>query len=488
MKKQTAGMMDVGNTIYESKKAKNKDKDPIKMDISFKDIDPTSGQTVSETNLQYAIPPTAMEKLYALYKEDETIAGLIDKTASVASSEKIDFTGREAAISKAVQIMKQTFLVLIKSAEGVIIRKRTPSNEFFKYEFTDFQIYNNAYFEVKRSIDGSNIAFVYKDPRYIRVLKDHLGYVEIKGLQKYYYNNYTSDRRERQLHRLHYTKGLIKGTEVISSVDKKELVQIRGYGNEYYGLSALYSTGTSSLMQTRSKQLPVSLLGNGMLNTPIINFSGAEVSKDNKKEIEEKMKAKVTGHTKSGTPVVLYSTTPGSKIEVKGMPRHEFDLDQVKTMYKLGESNVLKRFGFPPEKLSIIENSNRATITESDQIMTEEIVNPLQSLFEFQFNIIFQEDLNLDVEFKFKDKTYDTEKIAKISRTIKGMTYNEIREKVLRLEKSTNPAADELVISNSERLLGEPVAATPTAQKDERINILKDEIDALIELRKNYEH
>lgn len=488
-RKDSVGIItDMGNTFEEAKEDEDSEKDIIKRDIVFKSIT-IDGTGDSQSSIDYAIPPVEMDKLYTLYKEDETIAGLIDKTASVASSEKFSFEStRDGAIDKAKDVLKQCYIVLEKTEEGNLVKKRIMAKEFFRYLFTDRQIYNNSYWEVKRSLDGAQMAFVYKDPRYIRVLKNHTGFVEIAGINKYFYNNYTPDRRERQMHRLHYKEGFIKGNEPISSLNKRELIHIRGYGNQYYGLTPLYSIAISSLMQSRSKQLPVNLLGNGMINTPVVTFSGAEVNAASKKEIDTKLRYKAVGTKNAGSPVIIFTASPNSKVDVKGMPKHEFDLDQVKAMYKLGESNVLKRFGFPPEKLSILDNSNRATITESDQIMTEEIVNPIQSLFEYQMNIIFQDDLGLDVEFKFADKIYNIEKLSKVSKEVRGMSANEIRVKILNIAPSDDPLADEIILSNTDRFMSqEPTSATPAAQKD-RIGVLKDEIKQLMEMRKQYEH
>jgi phage portal protein BeeE len=457
--------------------------------VVFKDVDPDKekikkdvtigleGEDIS--NIQYAEHPIAMDKLYSLYIEDETIGAGIDKTSKVASSEEITIgskkeKGNEKNVEKAKEIIKQTYSTIKKTEQGITVKKKMMNKEFFKYLFTDFQIYANCYFEILRSIDNSEVVFLRKDPQKIYVLKDHLGYVEIDGLKKYYYNNYTPDKADRQNLRLDFKKGYIKGTDKLKKTSIRELVQIRDYGNPYYGVSALYSMAKSSLLQSNAKDLPNNMLGNGMTNTPVITFSGQSVPDAVKEEIETRFKYRATTIKNAGKPIVLYTTSPNSSVDIKGMPSHEFDLDQVKTMYKLGESNVIKRLGIPPEKLSILENSNKATITEAEATMTEEVINPLQSLFEFQMEIILNDDLKLDVTFKFADTFYNIEQMAKVSRNIKGVTTNEIRTLLFNFPKSDDPNADEILISRSDlglSNLGEVSAST--VQKD-RIQVLKD--------------
>ena len=488
---------DVGILVLEElsseKSVSKKDKARIedyKRGFCYKDITTSSVVSISDvnkvTNLLYADPIVDPAQLYALYQEDESIAGVIDKISEIASSEKISFGDiKESAQKKAEEVMKSCYLKLYKTKDGRVIRKRLMAKEFFKYLFTDYQIYLNCFFEVARSLDGKSIVFIYKDAKYMRVLKDQTGYVEIRGLDHYYYNNYSPIASERAKFNLHYNDGLKKEKELpIAQPYRREIVHIRGYGNEYYGLSKLYQLGSSSLMQINSKKLPNAMFRNGMINTPIITFSGASVSKENKKEIEDKFKYRALGTDKAGTPVILFTTTPNSEVKVDGMPKHDFTLTEVKDTYKLGESNVFKRLGVPPEKLSIVENSNRATIQEADSIMAEEVINPIQSLFEYQMNVIFNDDLKMAVDFKFSDKMYNMEKLAKVSRTVKGLTMNEIRTLILGVKKSEDENADKIYIGSTDKAIDESSQpGTITKDAFKKFQAMKDDIVKLLKER-----
>jgi len=496
IKKSSVGIVDIQSRNISKDKKEEKG-------YSYKAIETKYNNSTVVDAFQYVNTPISFESLFSLYKEDETIGSFVDKTSDIAASERIIITSRtnnKSNIEKANNIINGCYL-FVSNVGGYTVKKKMSTKEFFKFLFSDYMIYRNAYFEISRSIDKSTVAFIYKDPRKIRVLKNHLGYVELgdeyDDFQKYFYNNYEPDASQRANFLLHYAEGLMKPDKAKStpSIYKRELVHIRGYGDMYYGLSALYSIGTSSLLQIQSKDLPVRLMKNGMINTPVITFSGAEVPPEVKKEIEDKFKYKVVGKDKAGTPIILYSSAPGSKIEVNGAPVHNFSLEDVRKMYKLGESNVIKRFGIPPEKLSILENSNRATIEEADQIMTEEIVDPIQSLFEFQINTIFNSDLKLDVEMKFSDRIYNWSKLATVTAVVKGMSTNEIRELILELPKVDDENADVVMVKQSDSTIENVVNRQNTGQipiqfdtkKDIRkIEALKDSLIALLKMRNEW--
>ncbi len=145
--------------------------------------------------------------------------------------------------------------------------------------------------------------------------------------------------------------------------------------------------------------------------------------------------------------------------------------------------------GIPPEKVGILTSSNRATITEAEEIFTEEVINPMQSLFEFQVNIILNDDLGLNVVFSFTDRVYNLEKLAKISSLVKGLSVNEIRTMIFGLEKKEGDEYDiPLVRQTDTTLLEETIAEASgksSSSKDKKYkDELKKEIIDLIKMRK----
>lgn len=148
------------------------------------------------------------------------------------------------------------------------------------------------------------------------------------------------------------------------------------------------------------------------------------LDKDAAKRMEKKWLQKLRGVARSSVPYFL----SGGKVDIKELNK-DFDKLAMKDMKALSRDAVLQVYGFPPEALGIIENSNRATIEAAELFLTKHVVMPklalIRSVFQLEIN---KTDPSIKINFinPVKDDTKD--KIDLMKTRPEAFTLNEIRK------------------------------------------------------------
>ncbi|KKN90003.1 hypothetical protein LCGC14_0231150 [marine sediment metagenome] len=128
---------------------------------------------------------------------------------------------------------------------------------------------------------------------------------------------------------------------------------------------------------------------------PDIIIYGDNINSDDAKRLEEKWLEKHQGFWNSFKPLFF-----SRKIEVKELTQSMEDLQMV-PMRKFERDTFINVFGIPPEKLGVVSDSKRSTITAADFFWAKDIIRPRVELMRegIQRGLVPQFDTRLILDY-----------------------------------------------------------------------------------------
>lgn len=129
---------------------------------------------------------------------------------------------------------------------------------------------------------------------------------------------------------------------------------------------------------------------------PDLIISGETLSREDTKRLEEKWLEKTKGFWNAFRPHFL-----NRKVEIKELGQ-DFNSMQMVELRKYERDMVIQVYGIPPEKLGLVNESKRSTISAADLFWTKDILQPrlelMRAVMQKELVPLFDERLFLDFE------------------------------------------------------------------------------------------